>query len=52
MQRPKRLTLDGHCVTGLVFCKKGKLHPVKASQIILTADAINSPKLLELSNVG
>ncbi|AMS40767.1 GMC family oxidoreductase [Aminobacter aminovorans] len=48
----EQLEFDGRRVTGLVFRKDGQLHRVKASQTILAAGAINSPKILELSGVG
>jgi choline dehydrogenase len=48
----ERLTFDGGRVTGLLFRKDGRLHQVRAGQTILSAGAINSPKILELSGVG
>ena len=46
------LNFEGRRVTGLVFRKGGRLHQVRAGQIILAAGAINSPKILELSGIG
>jgi choline dehydrogenase len=48
-----RLLLDGTKVTGLKFRWQGRSHAVKArSEVLLTAGAINSPKILELSGIG
>jgi choline dehydrogenase len=48
----ERLDFDGACVTGVLFRMGGQLHRARASETILAAGAINSPKLLELSGVG
>ena len=50
--KPKASNFEGRRVTGLVFRKGGRLHQVRAGEIILAAGAINSPKILELSGVG
>ena len=49
----ERLTLDGKRVTGVRFRHKGKTFKAcPRSEVLLTAGAINSPKLLELSGIG
>lgn len=47
------LQLDGRRVTGIRFRRKGRLMSARAArEVILTAGAINSPKLLEHSGIG
>ncbi len=48
-----RLTMDGTRVTGVTFEKDGEVHSVMAdSRVILSAGAINTPKILMQSGVG
>jgi choline dehydrogenase len=47
------LILDGRTVTGVRFRQGGALREVRASgEVILSAGAVNSPKILELSGIG
>ncbi|PCH94170.1 MAG: oxidoreductase [Rhodobacteraceae bacterium] len=47
------LTMDGSKVTGLKFIKDGETHEVTASKrVVLSAGAINTPKILMLSGIG
>ncbi|MDW5312520.1 GMC family oxidoreductase [Rhizobium sp. PL01] len=49
----ERLELDGKAVTGVRFRVNGQTHVAHANrEVILSAGAINSPKILELSGVG
>ncbi|HWJ72573.1 MAG TPA: GMC family oxidoreductase N-terminal domain-containing protein [Kaistia sp.] len=49
----QRLCLDGRRVTGVVFSRGGSLFEAKARQdVVLSAGAIGSPQLLELSGIG
>jgi choline dehydrogenase len=47
------LSLDGRRVTGIEFYHAGQKHRATANrEVILSAGAINSPKILELSGIG
>ncbi|WP_206116500.1 GMC family oxidoreductase [Rhizobium laguerreae] len=49
----ERLEFDGRMVTGVRFRRNGQNHLARAGrEVILSAGAINSPKILELSGVG
>jgi choline dehydrogenase len=49
----ERLELDGRMITGVRFRLNGQTHLARAGrEVILSAGAINSPKILELSGVG
>ncbi|EPF00308.1 GMC family oxidoreductase [Rhizobium grahamii CCGE 502] len=49
----ERLEFDGKMVTGVRFRLKGRSCIARASrEVVLSAGAINSPKILELSGVG
>ncbi|MBA8830660.1 GMC family oxidoreductase (plasmid) [Rhizobium leguminosarum] len=49
----ERLEFDGRMVTGVRFRLNGQNHLARAGrEVILSAGAINSPKILELSGVG
>ena len=49
----QRLLLDHTRVAGAVYTVDGKLHEVRANhEVILSAGAINSPQILELSGIG
>lgn len=49
----ERLQFDGRQVTGVCFRWNGKVHQAQARrEVILSAGAINSPKILELSGIG
>lgn len=48
-----RLVLDGRRVTGVVFRRDGKEETATASgEVMLTAGAVQSPHLMELSGIG
>ncbi|WBU65726.1 GMC family oxidoreductase [Paracoccus aerodenitrificans] len=46
------LILEGKRVSGVRFRHKDRLHEAFAGEVLLTAGAINSPKLLEHSGIG
>lgn len=51
--KAQRLTFDGHRATGVVFARRGKVETANAEvEVIVTAGAIGSPKLLMLSGIG
>ena len=48
-----RLTLDGATITGVEFEWQGKIRAIRSSsEVVLSAGAIQTPKLLMLSGVG
>jgi choline dehydrogenase len=48
-----RLTLEGGTITGVEFEWQGKIHAINASsEVVLSAGAIQTPKLLMLSGIG
>jgi len=47
-----KLRLEGRQVTGVSLTRNGQRHEVKAREVILSAGAIGSPQLLELSGIG
>lgn len=48
-----RLLFDGDVAVGVEYLKGGRLHQVKASrEVVLSAGAIGSPQILQLSGVG
>lgn len=48
----QRLTMEGKRVTGVTFEKDGQQQEVKAGRVVLSAGAINTPKILMLSGIG
>ena len=49
----ERVVLDGRRATGVSYVKAGERHVAHAaSEVILTAGAVASPKILELSGIG
>ena len=49
----ERLEFDGRAVTGVRFRLNGQTHVAHAGrEVVLSAGAINSPKILELSGIG
>lgn len=49
----QKLTMNGTKVTGLSFIKNGKTHNIEARErVVLSAGAINTPKILMLSGIG
>jgi len=48
-----QLTFDGRRCTGLSFFRDGSEHSVKANrEVVLSAGAVNSPHLLQISGIG
>jgi choline dehydrogenase-like flavoprotein len=51
--RANRLLFDGHRAIGVEYVKDGKVHQAKAKhEVVLTAGAFATPKLLMLSGIG
>ena len=49
----ERIVLENNQATGIVYHQKGQRHEVKANkEVILSAGAYNSPKVLMLSGIG
>jgi choline dehydrogenase len=49
----ERLLLDGRRVTGLVMRQGGQRHTVRAArEVVLSAGAIGSPQIMQLSGIG
>ena len=49
----ERLLLDGRRVTGLVMRQRGQKHTVNAArEVVLSAGAIGSPQIMQLSGIG
>ncbi|KAB2918378.1 MAG: FAD-binding protein [Hyphomicrobiaceae bacterium] len=49
----ERLTLDGKRVTGLVMRQHGQMRTIRARrEVILSAGAIGSPQIMQLSGIG
>jgi len=46
------VVLDGDRATGVRYTTNGKVHEASAEQIIVSAGAINTPRLLMLSGIG
>jgi choline dehydrogenase len=47
-----RVRFDGTRATGVDYVRRGRLHRVKAGEVILCGGAINTPQLLQVSGVG
>jgi choline dehydrogenase len=47
-----RFLMDGTRVIGVEYTKRGRLHQVRAAEVISCAGAINTPQLLQLSGIG
>jgi len=48
-----RILFEGNRAIGVEYLKKGKLHTVKANkEVVLSAGAIGSPQILQLSGIG
>jgi choline dehydrogenase-like flavoprotein len=47
-----RLIFEGDQVTGVEYSRKGQLRTAHAGEVILSAGAVNSPRILMLSGVG
>ena len=48
-----RILFEGNRAVGVEYLKKGKLHEVRANkEVILSAGAIGSPQILQLSGIG
>jgi choline dehydrogenase len=48
-----RLTIEGNTITGVVFDWQNEVHRIQASsEVVLSAGAINTPKILMLSGIG
>ncbi|WP_406870808.1 GMC family oxidoreductase N-terminal domain-containing protein [Thioclava sp. 'Guangxiensis'] len=48
----ERLRLEGRRVTGVVYHRQGQSHEVSAHEVILSAGAVGSVQVLELSGIG
>ncbi|WP_416908438.1 MAG: GMC family oxidoreductase [Polymorphobacter sp.] len=48
----RRILLDGKRATGLEYTHRGKTHSAHASEVVLCAGSLASPKLLMLSGIG
>jgi choline dehydrogenase len=49
----RKLTIDGSSVTGIEFDWRGEVRTIKASsEVVLSAGAIQTPKILMLSGIG
>ncbi|MGC4251725.1 MAG: GMC family oxidoreductase N-terminal domain-containing protein, partial [Sphingobium sp.] len=48
----RRLAMDGTTCTGVEYVADGKAETVRAGRVVLTAGAIDSPKLMLLSGIG
>ncbi len=49
----RRLILDGRRVTGVEVDQRGKCHTIRAlREVVVSAGAINSPQILQLSGIG
>jgi choline dehydrogenase len=48
-----RISFEGQLATGIEYLRSGRTHAVRARrEVILSAGAVNSPQLLQLSGVG
>jgi choline dehydrogenase len=50
--RVRRLIVDGAKCTGVEFERDGRLETVEADEVILSAGAVDSPRILLLSGIG
>jgi choline dehydrogenase len=47
-----KVLFDGTRAVGVEYQERGRLHAVRAAEVILCGGAINSPQLLQLSGIG
>ncbi|MCG7573748.1 GMC family oxidoreductase N-terminal domain-containing protein [Phaeobacter sp. CNT1-3] len=48
----QRITFDGKRATGVIYQRRGQEVQVEAGQVILSAGAVHSPQILQLSGLG
>jgi choline dehydrogenase-like flavoprotein len=48
----ERILLDGRRAVGIDYVQSGRHHSVRAGEVIVSAGAVKSPQLLELSGIG
>ncbi len=47
-----RLVIDGHRVLGVDYIARGNIHQATAQETVLSAGAVGSPQILQLSGIG
>jgi choline dehydrogenase len=48
----RRLTIDGTSITGIEFDWRGQLRTIASNEVVLSAGAVQTPKILMLSGIG